>query len=106
MGDAATCHYCHTFSGKIILADEKYQAGFASIFTSHCTGCNGHFSFLTSSKVSRMTKGQYWETNLAAVWGQMVTGNGHSPLSEAMGVMGVPTMTKASFILSERNIGE
>ena len=34
-----------------------------------------------------MTKDQYWETNLAAVWGQMSTGNGHSPSSEAMAMM-------------------
>lgn len=36
----------------------------------------------------------------------MATGNGHSPLSEAMAVMGVPTMTKASFVSTERHIGE
>ena len=53
-----------------------------------------------------MTGGQYWETNLAAVWSQMATGNGHSPLSEAMAVMGVPTMTKVSFVSTEQHIGE
>ena len=52
-----------------------------------------------------MNGGQYWEANLAAVWGQMITGNGHAPLSEAMAVMGVPTMTKASFVHSEYRIG-
>ena len=103
---AATCHYCQTSKGEILLAGEKYRAGFASILTSCCTGCNKKFSFPTTSKVSGMTGGQYWETNLAAVWGQMATGNGHSPLSEAMAVMGVPTMTKASFVLTERHIGE
>ena len=36
----------------------------------------------------------------------MATGNGHSPLSEAMAVMSVPTMTKASFVSTERHIGE
>ena len=36
----------------------------------------------------------------------MATGNGHSPLSEAMAVMGVLTMTKASFVSTERHIGE
>ena len=48
-----------------------------------------------------MNKGQYWETNLAAVWGQMATGNGHSPLSEAVAVMGVSTMTKVLFVSTE-----
>ena len=84
---------------------EKYRAGFTSILTSYCTGCKKQFSFSTTSKVSGMNGGQYWEANLAAVWGQMITGNGHAPLSEAMAVMGVPTMTKASFVHSEHRIG-
>ena len=53
-----------------------------------------------------MTKGQYWETNFTAIWGQMSTGNGHSPLSEAKAVMCMPTMTKASLISTEPHIGE
>ncbi len=47
-----------------------------------------------------------WECNLAAVWGQMVTGSGHSHLEEAMGVLGVPVMTKSAFIKTERDIRE
>ncbi len=46
-----------------------------------------------------------WECNLAAVWGQMVTGSGHSHLEEAMGVLGVPVMSKATYIHTERDIG-
>ena len=34
-----------------------------------------------------MTGGNYWEANLAAVWGQMCTGGGHKPLAEAMAVL-------------------
>lgn len=45
------------------------------------------------------------ECNLAAVWGQMSTG-GHSQLQEVMSVVGVPVMSKASFISTERDIGE
>lgn len=102
---AATCNSCQTSGGKVILAGERHQAGFASILTSHCTGCKKQFSFSTTSKVSGMSAGQYWEANMAAVWGQMATGNGHTPLSEAMAVMGVPTMTKQSFVSTERQIG-
>ena len=47
-----------------------------------------------------------WECNLAAVWGQMSTGQGHSQLEESMSVLGVPVMTKASLISTEREIGE
>ena len=43
---------------------------------------------------------------MSAVWGQMVTGGGYSQLEESMSVLGVPVMTKASFISTERDIGE
>lgn len=43
---------------------------------------------------------------MAAVWAQMATGQGHSQLEESMSVIGVPVMTKASFITTERDIGE
>ena len=43
---------------------------------------------------------------LAAVWGQMATGQGHSQLEESLSVVGVPVTTKASFIATERAIGE
>lgn len=36
----------------------------------------------------------------------MVTGGGHSRLEEAMSILGVPVMTKSSFIQTERDIGE
>ena len=48
-----------------------------------------------------------WESNLAAVWGQMSAGGGHSRLEEtAMSVIGISIMTKSSFIDTERAIGE
>ena len=39
------------------------------------------------------------------MWGQMRTGGGHSQLEEQMSVLGVPTLTKSSFIYKERSIG-
>ena len=36
----------------------------------------------------------------------MTTGGGHSHLEESMGVLGIPVMTKPSFISTERSIGE
>ena len=47
-----------------------------------------------------------WECNLAAVWGQMSTGGGHSKLEETLSVIGVPVMTKKRFNDTERDIGE
>ena len=36
----------------------------------------------------------------------MATGTGHHQLEETMSVMGVPVMTKATFISTERDVGE
>ena len=47
-----------------------------------------------------------WECNLAAVWGQMSTGGGHSQLEETMSIVEVPVMTRSSFIDMEKVIGE
>ena len=47
-----------------------------------------------------------FECNLAAVWGQMATGTGHSQLQESLSAMGIPVMTKASFISTESDIDE
>ena len=62
-------------------------------------------AFPTSFKVTGLGGGQRWECNLAAVWGQMSTGGGHAPLTESMSVLGVPVMTKKSFIATEKAIG-
>ncbi len=36
----------------------------------------------------------------------MTTGSGHSHLETSMGILGIPVMTKPSFILTEQSIGE
>ena len=53
-----------------------------------------------------MSGGRYWECNLAAVWGQMVTGGGHVPLTESMAVLGIPSLTKKAFMTIEKRIGQ
>ena len=77
----------------IIIAGEC-KAGLASILTTCCTGCNKEFSFPTSSKVQGSSGGSFWECNLAAVWGQMMSGGGHATLTEALAVIGVPVMMR------------
>ena len=62
-------------------------------------------AFPTSSKVASLSGSTRWECNMAAVWGQMATGGGHAPLAEAMSVLGVPVMSKKSFIAIEKEIG-
>ena len=106
----ATCQSCQDKAlqneNAIILFGELTRAGLASILSSRCAGCLQEFRFSTSSKVQGMTGGKCWETNLAAVWGQMCTGGGHTPLAETMAVLGVQTMSKQSFMSTERMICE
>ena len=105
----ATCQPCKDKALQnekaFILFGKLTRAGLASVLSSHCAGCLQEFKFSTSSKVQGMTGGKYWEANLAAVWGQMCTGGGHKSFV-AMAVLGVQTMSKQSFISTERKIGE
>ena len=91
--------------GSMILNREN-RAGLASILKGDCSNCEHTVSLTTSKKVKGPRGYNRWECNLAAVWGQMATGTGHNQMEETMGVMGVPVMTKASFISTERDIGE
>ena len=91
--------------GSITLNGET-RAGLVSIFTAHCFTCQHTIRLETSKKVKGPCGYSRWECNLAAVWGQMSTGTGHSQLEETLGVMGIPVMTKTSFIATERDIGE
>ena len=91
--------------GDIILTGET-RAGLASIISSRCSNSNDTVLLETSRKVSGPKGYSRWECNLAAVWGQMSTGGGHSRLHETMGVLGVPIMSTKCFINTERDIGE
>lgn len=97
-------HSAHC-QGAIKLIGES-RNGLASILRGHCEVCEHTIVLETSKKVKGPRGYSRWESNLAAVWGQMATGQGHSQLEESMSVVGVPVMTKASFIATERDIGE
>ena len=62
-------------------------------------------AFPTSSKVT-IGGARRWECNLAAAWGQMVTGGRHAPLQETRSILGVPVMTKKAFITMEKDIAQ
>ena len=79
--------------------------GLASIMSSRCSTCSHTITLETADKVKDPRGYSRSECNLAAVWGQMATGGGHSQLKETMSVLGVTVMTKATFIQSERSIG-
>ena len=96
-------HSCK--NGSISLTGERYREGLASVLSATCSGCRMEVAFPTSSKVTGLGGDQQWECNLAAVWGQMSTGRGHAPLAETMSVLGVPVMTKKSFVATEKALG-
>ena len=91
--------------GEVKVTGEVRQ-GLASILFTQCTTCGHKIQLETSEKVRGPRGYMRWESNLAAVWAQMVTGGGHATLQETMSVLGVPTMTKKTFMATERDTGE
>ncbi len=102
--DSLTAHSARC-DGRITLSGET-RDGLASILMGHCSTCNHSMTLETSQKVKGPRGYKRWECNLAAVWGQMTTGGGHTNLQDTMSVVGVPVMTKATFVNTERDIGE
>jgi len=72
----------------------RTKDGLASVIKTKCSACNHTIVLETSEKVKGPRGHKRWECNLAAVWGQMVTGGGHSNLEETMSVLGVPVLAK------------
>ena len=102
MSCGATCNSVP----PIVLEGEVQRDGLASVLQARCSNCDYTIHLHTSHKVTG-TRGQArWACNLAAVWGQMVTGGGHSTLAETLSTLGVPVMTKKTFVSTERQIGE
>ena len=91
--------------GTVVLSGEV-RNGLASLLSTQCSTCGDTITLETAQKVKGPRGYRRWECNLAAVWGQMATGGGHSQLEETMSVLGVPVMSKKSFIQAERDIGE
>lgn len=96
---------CCNSTGNVMLTAEK-RDGLASIISTQCSTCGYKVDLETSRKVSGRTGYSRWEVNLAAVWGQMSTGGGHSTLTESMSFLGVPVMSQKNFMTTERTIGE
>ena len=94
----------HKCDGEIRVGETRH--GLASILYTECTKCGHKLQLETSEKVSGPRNSYQWENNLAVVWGQMVSGGGHANLQETMSVLGIPVMTKKSFIQAERSIGQ
>ena len=90
--------------GTMSLTGEMYRSGMASVLSARCNNCRAEIAFSTSHKVKGVGTGKRWESNVAAVWGQMTTGGGHARLNEVMSTLGVPVMTKKAFTATESAI--
>ena len=90
----------------VTITEEKDRDGLASIMSCKFNGCGQQITFLTSTKTTGLTGRAHWTNNLAAVWGQMTIGGGSNSLEESVSVLGVPVMTKSSFIHTEQVIGK
>ena len=84
---AAKCDGAFTLDGET-------RDGLASILPGRCSVCRYAIQLETSPKVKGPKQYRRWECNLAAVWGLMVTGGGHSHLEEILSILGVPVMSK------------
>ena len=80
--------------------------GLASILYTECSACGHKINLETSEKVRGPRGYLRWESNLAAVWGQMASGGGHATLQETMSVLGIPNMTKKAFREGHRGVLE
>ena len=84
--------------------EEQACYGMASILSYKCDGCSQDNSFATSTKVDIPSNGKYWSCNVAAIWQQVATGGSFNHLEESMGVLGVPVMSKQSFVTTEQKL--
>ena len=95
---AATC------GGKCYLEKETFRAGLACIFQARCTKCNNTFHIKTSPRSTLASKKKVWNVNVGAVLGQMATGGGVAQLQQTMATVGVPSISKPTFISTERYV--
>ena len=102
---AATCpgyiSNASTSNQAVTLIGQTDRKGLASVLTVRCNNCKEEITIPISSKVSCPNGSSRWEHNLAAVWGQISTGGFFAPLRESMAALGVPVMTKKTFIDTE-----
>ena len=111
LNDAVQTTTQHTLScqSPVELIGEVYSTGLGSTLLSWCNKCNEEILFKTCNKVELKTPEgtvrSTYEANAAAVMGQMSVGGGHSNLEELMCTIGVPSISKPTFIDIERLLG-
>ena len=89
---------------------EVRRNGLCSTLLVKCSKCNEEIVFKTCSKVKLKEldgtiRSTYHQSNVTAVMGQMSTGGGCNNLEELLCTIGIPSMTKPTFIKIERLLG-
>ena len=84
------------------LFDECCRSGLTSVLCARCSGCDLEMSFPTPTKITGLSGRQRCMVNLAAVWGEVATGGGYTPLQEQISVLGVFVMIKRCFLNTEK----
>ena len=91
------------------LIGEVQRNGLCSTLLAKCSKCNEEIMFKTCSKVKLKeldgTIRSTYQSNVTAVMGQMSTGGGCNNLEELLCTIGIPSMTKPTFIKIERLLG-
>ena len=94
-------------NGVYRIVQEVRRERLASILLVECDKCSKKFNMESSTKVQRSeTKGTRYAVNVGAVLGQMITGGGHSRLSETAAALDLPGMSKNTFTSIETQIGQ
>ena len=83
---------------------ESSRHGLASVFVSQCPKCHSIIRSDTSSMMTYNSNSHY-TTNVQAVLGQVATGGGGEHLEEQLACLQIPSVTKATFIQLERQLG-
>ena len=97
--------HCASCRVPLSFLGESSRHGLASVFVSQCPKC---YSIIRSDTSSMMTynNDSHYTTNVQALLGQVATGGGGGErLEEQLACLQIPSVTQATFIQLERQLG-
>ena len=96
-------------NSPVDLIGEVKRNGLGTTLLARCGKCNEEFLFTSCNKIDLKkpdgTIRSTHQSNVAAVMGQISTGGGCDSLEELLCTIGVPSMSKPTFIEIERLLG-
>ena len=96
-----------TCGAPVHLIDEVRRNSLASTLLARCTTYQGEFLLTTVINWNSYTlkeRSLTWKYNAVVVMGEMSTRGGHASMEELFGTLGVPELTKETFIVIERSL--